>query len=445
MRRALMIGVAGMYLAAGLAKAEDWPQFQGTGQQGISRETGLLKMWPEGGPRVLWTAALGVGYGGAAVRDGEVYILDRTENSKDALRCLNPATGEELWRYSYDAPGEVPHDGSRSTPTVDRKYVFTIGPFGHVHCIDRGSHEPVWSRHVLSEFGGALPRWGVAQSPVLYRDAVIITPMSKEVGVVALAKATGKELWRGPPLGDLAYVTPRIANLGGVDQLLVVSATRSERPKGAGEKRPAGRPSGAELRKRLRQVKTRVAGVAAADGRVLWSHGDWTCAIPIPNPTPVGEDRVFVTGGYYAGSVMLKIGEKEGKFSASVLFKNEDYGAQVPHPLLYKDHLYMLCNGNFRKNGLVCMDLQGNVKWKTGKEPVLDRGHLLIADGLMYNLDGARGVLRLIEPDPAGYKELAQAELFRGSQLWAPLVLSDGKLFVRGSDELKCLDVRQSP
>jgi len=431
-------------LATGRATG-DWPQFRGPNQDGLSPETGLLRSWPEGGPKVLWTVPVGLGYGGPAIRDGQVYLLDRVENAQNVLRCLDLATGEERWRYAYDAPGRLSHNGSRATPTVDEKYVYSIGPFGHIYCIDRTSHKPLWSKNLLADFGGRMPRWGVAQSPVVYGDALIVAPLSEKAGIVALSKTTGAELWRSPALGGLAYVSPRLVKLAGVDQILIISADRQSGGAGGGGERGrrggAGRPAGVDPRARgqrperpatqpsrpmpdfMRRVSNRVAAVAAADGRLLWSYEKWRCLNPIPNPVPVGDDRVFITGGYGAGSVMLKVWSAEGRFSAEPVFTLVDYGSQIPNPLLHAGHLYVLCNGNFRHDGLVCIDLEGNMKWQTGREPNLDRGHTLIAEGLMYSIE----------------------KLLCGKEIWAPMALADGKLLIRDQHQMKCLDVRAAP
>ena len=191
-------------------------------------------------------------------------------------------------------------------------------------------------------------------------------------------------------------------------------------------------------------MKNRVAGVAAADGRLLWSYQGWRCLNPIPDPTPVGDDRLFVTGGYGAGSVMLKIRSEQGRFTVERLFKITDPGSQIPNPLLHEGYLYMPCNGNFGRDGLVCMDLKGKAKWKTGRKPNLDRGHTLIAEGLLYSMDGAKGILRLIEPSPSGYKEISQVKILGGKEIWAPMALADGKLLIRDQRQMKCLDVRRA-
>ena len=88
------------------------------------------------------------------------------------------------------------------------------------------------------------------------------------------------------------------------------------------------------------------------------------------------------------------------------------------------------------------MDLKGNVKWKTNKAPNMERGNLLLADGLIFMMDGKTGELRLIEPDPAGIKELAKVKVLKAKPIWAPMVISDGMLLCRDQKQMKCLDVR---
>ena len=444
MTREVVMAVAVCWALTTGASAADWPQFMNSGQSGVSGETGLLKSWPEGGPKQLWSVPVGLGYGGVAAVGEEVFLLDRIADKKDALRCLNLADGKELWRYEYDAPGKLSHDGSRSTPTVTQKHVYTIGPHGHIHCIDRSTRKPVWTRNLLTELGAKKPRWGVATSPVLYKDSVIVTPLSEKAAVVALDAATGKERWSSPGGTNLAYVTPRIADLAGTKQIVTIGAWRVPSPDGA-RRRHGRRKFDGTPPPWVKLARCRVVGVAADDGRLLWSYTGWSCANPIPMPMPIGDDKILITGGYFAGTVMLRISREGDKFTVSELWRNRDYGSQIAWPVLYKEHLYMICNGNFVKNGLVCMDLAGNVKWKTDKDPQLDRGHLLPADGLIYTLDGGKGQLRLIEPSPKGYKEIAQKKMFSGPELWAPLTLAHGRLFVRGPKEISCLDVRSRP
>ena len=130
------------------ASAEDWPQYLGPTRNSLSPQKGILRRWPDKGPEVLWTAPVGKGFGGPVVKDGKVYLLDRDDKVGDNLRCLDFASGKELWNFAYDAPGTVMFPGSRSVPTVDGDQVYSCGHNGDVYCVDATTHKPVWSRNL---------------------------------------------------------------------------------------------------------------------------------------------------------------------------------------------------------------------------------------------------------------------------------------------------------
>jgi outer membrane protein assembly factor BamB len=144
---------------------------------------------------------------------------------------------------------------------------------------------------------------------------------------------------------------------------------------------------------------------------------------------------------------MIQVAKGPAGFEVKELFKrdHDTCGSQIHQPVLYKDHLYMHSNSNEGEHGMLCLSLDGEVKWRTVDTPGLprfERGNLLLADGLIFALDGKTGVLHLVEPSPEGYKELAQTKLFESREMWAPMALSDGKLLVRDQTTLKCLDVK---
>ena len=101
-------------LSAACAFAADWPQYYGPKRDSTSTEKGIMRSWPKEGPNVLWTTPVGIGYGGPAVSAGKVYLLDRDDKVGDKLRCLDLASGKELWNFAYDAPGRFDHPGSRT-------------------------------------------------------------------------------------------------------------------------------------------------------------------------------------------------------------------------------------------------------------------------------------------------------------------------------------------
>ena len=406
------MGAAGVLMASGaLLCAADWPQFLGPNGNGVSPEKGLLRAWPAEGPKVLWTVALGPGYGGAAVRDGKVFVLDRQDQKKDVLRGFDLATGKELWSFGYDAPGKIDHDGSRSTPAIGEKFVYTIGPFGQMHCLDLATHQVVWKKNILTDFGAARPRWAVAQSPVLDKDLVIVAPQSDKVGLVAFDQATGKERWRSEPIGAMAYGSPMLVNLEGEEQWVVVNELGA-------------------------------SAVAAADGKLRWQYAH-PCKIPIPNVTDLGQGKMFITGAYMAGSAIFQVTRQDGKWGAKTVASIDKIGGHCHPGLAYQNHVYVLCNVNERSDGMVCFDFEGKKVWQTKKAPNLDKGgSLLTADGIMYVMDGRTGELHIVEPSPEGFKSLSKAKLLEGEQIWGPLALAGGKLLVRDQTQIKCVDLQ---
>lgn len=404
---------ASLFIIAGCVWADDWPQYLGPGRNGISMETGIKRSWSEDGPIVLWTFPLSQGFSGAAVSDGKVFVLDRVGDEQDVLRSIDLATGKEIWTFAYDAPGQFDRHGSRSVPTIEGNTIYTCGPLGHVHCIDRQTRKAVWKKNVWADFGGGeVPRWGISQNPLIYGELLILASQTEKAGVVAYDKLTGALRWASPELpGRPGYVSPKVVRIGDHDQLVMISANGA------------------------------VTGLEIMTGKVLWSYDGWQCRIPVPNVTEIGDGRLFITGGYRAGSAMIQVEKTGDTFAVRELYTTQAFGTHVHPAILYRGHLYGHCSTNDRKDGLVCMDLDGNVKWKTKRSPLFDKGGFILVDGLFLSIDGNKGFLYLIEPDPGGFKKLASAKLLDTNQCWAPLALSDGKLLIRDHKQMKCVVV----
>jgi len=410
-----LIGLSNQSTATGA----DWPQYLGPNRNATSAEIGLLRSWPEEGPKVMWTVSLGPGYGGAAVTEDKVYVLDRIRSKQDVLRCLDLRTGREQWSYAYEAPGRVSHPGSRSTPAVEGSYVYTCGSFGDVYCFDIQTHKPLWNRNVWKDYdGGRVPVWAISQNPLIHGDLLILASQTEKAGIVAYDKTNGRVSWASQALpGAVGYVTPVVVNISGQDQLVMITAS-SKSEQGV------------------------VLGMDIKNGKILWSYKGWQCKIPVPNVTEIGDGRLFVTGGYKAGSAMIKVEKKGDSYDVTELYKTDDFGTHVHPPVLYKGHLYAHCTTNTRRDGMVCMDLNGKVKWKTGRSPVFDKGGFVLVDDLILSVDGEDGILYLIEPSPEGFKKLASVDLLDTKECWGPLALTDGKLLIRDQKQMKCVAVQ---
>ena len=402
--------------------AGDWPWIYGPGRNQTSEQKGILRTWPPGGPRLLWTVGVAAGFGGPAVKDGSVYLLDRDEGVGDKLRVLDLANGKELWTFAYNAPGRFMFAGSRTTPTVDGHHVYTVGPKGDLNAISIQTHKPTWSKNIWQDFGGGaeLPQWAIVQNPLIYGDLLIVAPQTAQTGVVAYDKLTGTIKWKSVGLGGIpGYVTPSIAKVAGEDHLVMITGAS-----GRGRNAKGGS----------------VNGLDPLTGNVLWTYTNWQCIIPVPQVLDAGNGRLLITGAYGAGSVMIKVEKKDGTYTVSELFRNPDFGAHTQPPVLHDGNFYTQYTINERSDGLVAMSMDGQIKWKTDQKPPFVRGGSILADGLMLVTDG-NTKLYLIEPSPLGFKPLASAEILDPGDNWAPLALVDGKLLVRGQKELKVLQV----
>ena len=438
---------------ASVGQAADWPQFLGPERNSKSPETGLLRAWAEDGPEVLWTVDVGEGYGGPVVSDGKVFLLDRDDEVGDNLRCFNLADGKELWSYAYDAPGSVMFPGSRSVPTVDEGRVYTCGHNGDLHCIDVNTHEPIWKANVWTDFGGkppsneggfrsrepgSFPIWAITQNPLVYGDLLVVASQAPEAGVVAYDKLMGDVKWKTANLGNESYASPSVATIDGKDHVVMVISSTN----------PFGNRG-------VPRTLGKIVGIEPLTGKVLWEYDQWNCHISVPAATDAGKNRVLVVGGYELGATMVKVEKKDdGNYAATELFTTEEFGDQTKPPILHEGHFYAQYGTNNRRDGLCCMNMAGEIKWKTKRSPSFNKGSMILADGLILATDGEKSV-HLIDPDPSGFKQLASAELLGEggdgggiagriggrTQNWAPIALSDGKLLIRDHNQMKCVKV----
>lgn len=422
--RMVLSGLAAV-LAMGVAGEVrgDWPEFLGPNRDAVSTETGLLEQWPEDGLRELWRVDTGRGFGGPAVRDGRVYLLDRQGARQDVLRVFDIETGEELWDFSYTREGRLSHEGSRSTPTVDDELVFVVGGFGDVHAVERETGEPVWRLNLEERYAETRLGWGFAQSPLVYEDLLILSPPHPESpGLVAVNKETGETVWESEAFGGDYYSSPIVRTVHGVEGVLMIT-------------------------------NRAVTFVEPESGETIWQYEGYSNQYPIPAPTVLEDgERIFITGGYEDGSVMIRVTESGGEYGFEEVFRLEG-GAQLHPAIEHEGYLYLNLNENatlrrntMRHGGLACIDPDEGIVWRTGAEPNFDRGHVMMADGKLIVLDGQNGQLHLVEPSPEGYEEISRVQVFeydrpRSNNTWAPMALSDGLLVLRDQNEMVCVDI----
>lgn len=423
--------------------AADWPQFCGPNRDNVSVETGLADSWPSGGPKVLWETEVHDGYSGPAIKGGKAYLVDR-DGDMSLLRCLDMKSGEQLWAVTIDDPGKMKgskYDGTRGTPTVTEEAAYFVTGYGTLACIDLNSKKVKWQHSLTEDYDNELHQFGIAQSPSLYGDAVLVAPNSKEVGVAAYDRVSGERLWVSPGLGFHAYISPRVETVCGEDMVITIgSSERAER----GGRRRRDEEKEPEPKKEL--APGHVVGLSPRDGSILWDYTAWRCHMAIPHPVALPGNRFFITGGYDAGSAMIQLTKKGNDFEVKELYRTDEVGSQLHQPIHVGDHLFIGSNSNSRKDGLASFTLDGTLEWRTkdiDDAPNFERGPFILADGKLIMLDGKTGVLHLVKADPSKFQVLTSAKMVEENDMaWAPLALSDGKLLIRDWNILKCVDLR---
>jgi len=277
-------------LAAGActAQAGDWTQWRGSNRDLIVTETGLLKAWPEGGPKQLWQVELpGDGYSEPIVVDGTVFITGNTgdkENRVGNLYALDAKTGAIRGQTEYAPEWAASYECARTSPTYHDGKLYLIGGLGHVVCISAKDGKIVWKVDAHKEYGGRNITWGIADNPLIYDGKVICQPGGENTGVVALDVNTGELIWKSEGLSERsAYCSPALITLNGKRQLVT-------------------------------QLEDHAVGLDADTGKLIWKHPHRNQHAVHPN-TPVlcGEDKIFISSGYRFGSEMLEIAGNEAK------------------------------------------------------------------------------------------------------------------------------------
>lgn len=391
------------------ALAADSGQFRGPNRDGIFEEKGLLKRWPEGGPKQLWKASgLGKGFSSAATAKGRVYVTG-TLDFKEVLFCFDDS-GKELWRLAYSPA----HDGggfpgTRGTPTIDGDLVFLISATGVAVAVDsKGALK--WSVDTLKTFGGGkspddlIPRWAISESVLIVGNKLICTPGAPNATVVALDKLTGKTIWTSKGLSDLSgYCSARRYQHGKLDQIVTLTGKQ-------------------------------MVGLDPESGKLLWSVA-YPASYDIHANSPLFfGDLLYVSDGYRQGGSCFQLAA-DGK-AIKKLWEEKSLDVQIGGAVLLDGRIYGAAN---------------NGKWialdaKTGKVSASGKGTgkgvIVSADGLLYGY-GESGKVGIVDPKSADLATLSEFKVTEGSgQHWAHPTISNGRLYIRHGEVMLCYELK---
>jgi outer membrane protein assembly factor BamB len=431
----------------------DWLQWAGPDSNGTSPEKGLLREWPEGGPKVLWRAKISQGWGCASVAGADVVCAGTIRSTggweKSDLEnviCLDAQTGKERWTHTYEIGGhyqqkDVGWDwgGVRATPTITEKFVYSLGVLGELDCLDRKTGAVVWQRNLLKDFWPSPHReWkGFCFSPVVKNDTLIFpfccneSPAGKDarwaiaacIGINAL---TGKNAWNfeSKPVekkDELAqaqvFQTPAFATFG-KDNCAIYN------------------------------IGDCLTAYRLSDGKEVLNF-----RMPAGNSgnlaSPIVTERGIVIR---SGPAVVEINRESPPFTAKMSWSHGTaeavaYGNYLP----VGDYLYGFRGGanpnDIPKSvqNMVCIEMAtGKLVWEQKGFPACCS--IIAADGLLF----ARSFqsLYLVEASPKGYVQKGKIEKLhdvsniRGADGgWAMPALAGGKLYVRTPSELICYKI----
>ncbi len=387
---------------ADAAQTSSWPGFRGQDRQGIYR--GAIRVSWEG-LVPMWKKPIGGGRSSFAVADGRAFTVEQRQRN-EVVAAYDVMTGRELWtstwpdRFSQWMGGG---EGPRATPAWADGFVFALGAKGELRCLDAASGRLVWRTNILQDAGAKNLRWGMAASPLIAGDAVIVLPGgSAGRSVAAYDRRTGKRLWTA--LDDQqAYVAPMQVTLLGVPQFLIVTAKR-------------------------------LVGLSLDRRDVLWefpwaTDHDANAAQPIV----IGDQRVFYSSGYGTGAVVVELTKAGDRFAVREVWRNIRMKNRQSSSVLHDGFIYGLDEGI-----LACLDAAtGEVKWKGGR---YGHGQVLLAgDHLVVITE--EGDLVLVAATPEKLRELARARALSG-ETWNVPAFAGGILLVRNTEEMAAFNLR---
>jgi outer membrane protein assembly factor BamB len=400
MPRRLLVTIGFAALAASAAGADDWPCWRGPDHNGVSKETEWLDRWPDGGPKVLWTAEVGTGFSAVSVASGRAFTIGNAENV-DTVFAFDAATGKVLWKHGYpsDLGSEFFEGGPTSTPTADGDRVFVIGKWGDAFSFEAATGKVLWKKNLKDETGLPAPGWGFGGSPYVMGDLLLFN--IGEAGL-ALEKATGKVVWKSAP-HEPGYSTPVVAPRG-ESALLVLGSGKS------------------------------FLAVDARTGKEAWRIR-WVTQYGCNAADPVVQgDRVFISSGYGRGGALLKLD------SGEPVWQNKAMRNQMNPSVLLGGYLYGVDGDTGQKRALKCVEFAtGAEKWA---HPGVGSGAVAAAGGKLIVLTD-EGELQVGPASPEGWTPTARAKVLDG-KCWTVPVLAHGRIYARSAEgRVVCLDVRK--
>ena len=387
--------------------SQDVAQWRGPNRNGIYDEKGLLRKWPESGPKLLWHYdGLGEGHTSAAVTTEGVFTTGMT-GGKGYVFAFDHS-GRLLWRSEYGPEWDLNYEGTRSTPHIVGKKLYLMSGQGKLVCMDCSNGFIIWSIDLVKEYGARNLTYGMTENLLSDGNILYCSPGGINAGMVALDRNTGKLIWKCRINGERsAYCSPIMLRLR--DKKVIITI-----------------------------MENSICAINAATGSLLWTHKFENTYSVHPNIPIYMNGMLYCTAELGVGGIMLKISD-DGS-SAKEVWTSRMLDPVCGGVVALNGRLYGTGYSDYK---LTCLD------WNTGKElysvRTLAPGSIIANDGLLY-VYSEKGRIGLVEPGPSGFNIISAFNVPMGSgPHWAHLVIHNKRLYVRHNSALMVYDIAINP
>lgn len=402
---------------------EKWPAFRGAQHDNILKTSyPINEKWDAKPPKIVWSVETGEGHAAPAIYNGLVYFIDYDEKDKaDVLKCVSLETGKELWRRWYSVNVKRNHGMSRTIPAVSNDYVVTIGPRCHVMCVDRLTGNLLWGIDLEKQYQTETPLWYTGQCPLIDNDVAVIAVGGSSL-MIGVDCKTGKVLWETPNPNDRKMSHSSILPVTILGKKMYVYAS-------------IGSVFG-------------ISAEAEDAGELLWEISEWAPSVIAPMPVYLGDNRIFVSGGYGAGGAVIQLSGSNGNLRAKLENKfgpHEGLASEQQTPIVHNGKIYGILpkDAGANRNQFICYDIE-DVKtpvWQSGKTHRYGLGpYMLLNDKFLILSDD--GVLTMISASANEFKLINELKMLEGHDAWGPFAFADGYLLLRDSKKIYCVDMR---
>lgn len=406
--------------------SQDWPDWRGANRDAVWNERGVVQKFESDVLSHKWSVEIGAGYSGPTIANGKVYVTDRLEKPTQMERvlCFNEQTGEKIWQYSYECEyvGVGYPAGPRASVVLKDGKAYSLGTMGHFFCFDAETGNIFWQKDLNSEFEINMPIWGIAATPLIADEKIIVHVSGNNACVVAFNKNTGKEVWRN--LDDRAgYSAPILIEKEG--RSVVVNWTEHS-----------------------------LSGLNPETGEVFWRFL-WKTGSGMSIATPVlYKDHIFVSA-FYSGSLLVKLGEdystaqKVWQRSGESERKTDALHCVMNTPVIKDEFIY----GVDSYGELRCLEFAtGDRVWEDQTAVNRNRWaniHFIQREDEIWMFN-EHGELIISKLSSKGFTEISRAKLIEPTKkqlargvTWTHPAFANKHVFIRNDNKLVCADLSE--